>query len=81
MGSIKDELISRLKFPWDKAKEILGESRGGRLMAFGLFLIFITFYLRVLSARFGLSDNFSYLFWTLSFILIMWGAQAYLRGE
>ena len=73
MGKIIDEILSKLKFPWDKAKEILGESRGSRLIAVGIFLMFLTSYLRVLSARFWLEDNFSSLFWMLAFLLIFWG--------
>ena len=68
-------------FPWDKAREILGESRGANSIAVGILLMVVTTSVRLYADKFGLSDNFSILFYICSMWLIIWGAQSYLHQE
>ena len=74
-------ITSKLKLPWDKAREILGESRGGNLIAVGILLMVLTTSVRMYCAKLNIPDNFSTLFYMASFLLIFWGAQSYLSGK
>lgn len=74
-------IMSKLKLPWDKAREILGESKGANLIAVGILLMVLTTSIRLYCDTLNISDNFSTLFYMASFLLIFWGALSYLSEK
>ena len=72
--------------PWGRVLSILGKSRGARLLALGIFLLFSgtisVFAWRAVNSAAAPSDlgPGSY-FLILGMVLVLWGAQVYLAEE
>ncbi len=81
MKKVISTIISKIMLPWDKARELLGESKGARLIAVGILLFVLTTTFRVYCDMVNIPDNFSLIFYWLANFLIIMGAVSYLHSE